>query len=212
MPREQQREQVLGAQREFEAALGLRPLGFRAPGYTVTDELLEIVREAGHLYDSSVFPCPAYYLAKAATMAAMRLAGRESQAILDEPLVLSAPTQPYRIGKPYARSGSGLWELPIQVTRGPRLPYIGTALILARKLGARVLTELVIGQPFVNLELHGIDFLSAEDGLSSLRGYQPDLSVRVSEKHAILSSVVSRLRRAGYRFASLTDSVRALSD
>jgi len=208
-PREEQREQVQGALRDFEALLGVRPRGFRAPGYTVTDELLEIVREAGHDYDSSVFPCPAYYAAKAATMAAMRLRGRQSQAILDHPSVLSAPRRPYRIGRPYTRTGDGLWELPIQVTRGPRLPYIGTGLILAGKLGARALTELVVGEPFVNLELHGIDFLSAEDGLEALLGYQPDVRIRAPDKRAVLAVIVGRLRNAGYRFVRVDEMPRA---
>jgi hypothetical protein len=203
----EQCEQVEGALREFEATLGVRPRGFRAPGYTVTDELLEIVRAAGHAYDSSVFPCPAYYAAKAATMATMRLRGRQSQVILDNPRVLSAPRGPYRIGRPYTRTGNGLWELPIQVTRGPRLPYIGTGLILAGRLGARALTELVLGEPFVNLELHGIDFLGAEDGLEALFGYQPDVRIRAAEKREILASVVRRLGQAGYRFVRLDEGL-----
>jgi peptidoglycan/xylan/chitin deacetylase (PgdA/CDA1 family) len=207
LPREQQREQVAGALSDFEARLGMRPRGFRAPGYTVTDELLEVVREAGHLYDSSVFPCPPYYAAKVVAMAGLRLRGRRSQAIMDNPSVLSAPTRPYRIGRPYTRAGDGLWELPIQVTRGPRLPYIGTGLLLAGRLGARGLTELVVGEPFINLELHGIDFLGAEDGLQALFGYQPDVRIRAGEKRAILAGVVGRLRSAGYRFARLAEGV-----
>ena len=123
--------------------------------------------------------------------------------------MLSAPTRPYRIGRPYTRAGDGLWEIPIQVTRGPRLPYIGTGLILAGKLGARALTELVVGEPFVNLELHGVDFLGAEDGLEALLGYQPDVRVRAREKRAVLASVVGRLRSAGYRFVRLGEQLDA---
>jgi hypothetical protein len=201
--RDEQREQIVGALDDLEARLGVRPRGFRAPGYTVSDEVLELVREAGHHYDSSVFPCPAYYAAKLAAMAALRLRGRHSESIVDRPAVLSAPTRPYRIGRPYTHSGEGLWEFPIQVTRGPRLPYIGTGLILAGRLGARALTELVVGEPFINLELHGIDFLSADDGLEALLGYQPDVRVRLRQKRAVLATVVGRLQGAGYRFVRL---------
>ena len=65
------------------------------------------------------------------------------------------------------------------------------------------MTELVVGEAFVNLELHGIDFLSAEDGLEMLLGYQPDVRIRAAEKRAVLSSVLGRLRKAGYRFVPL---------
>jgi hypothetical protein len=200
---EEQREQVEGALDLFEQKLGMRPRGFRAPGYTVSDELLEIVASAGHSYDSSVFPCPPYYAAKAAAFAALSLRGRRSQAILDSPGVLTAPRRPYRLGRPYTRPGDGIWELPIQVTRGLRLPYIGTGLMLAGRLGARVLTELVLGEPLINLELHGIDLLDESDGLQPLRGYQPDIRVRVSDKRRILAAVVSQIRKAGYRFIRL---------
>ena len=208
--RVEQRAQVEGALQEFEGALGVRPRGFRAPGYTVSDALLEVVRDAGHSYDSSVFPCPAYYAAKAVTMTVMRWRGRASEAILDPPSVLSAPTRPYRVGSDYTRRGGGLWELPIQVTRGLRLPYIGTGLILSGRLGARALTELVVGEPFINLELHGIDFLDLGDGLAPLRGYQPDVPIRFAEKRAVLGAVVARLRRAGYRFVRLQEALAAL--
>lgn len=203
---EEQRAQVFGGAQLIERNVGVRPRGFRAPGYTVSDALLELVSEAGHVYDSSVFPCPPYYAAKATAFAALALRGRRSRAILDTPAVLRAPTRPYRIGRPYYRAGQGLLEFPIQVTRGPRLPYIGTGLVMAGLLGARALTRWVIGEPLVNLELHGIDWLGSGDGLEALRGYQPDVHIAAAAKRRILSEQVARLRDAGYLFTRL-DSV-----
>ncbi|MFZ5893990.1 MAG: polysaccharide deacetylase family protein [Myxococcota bacterium] len=202
-PVAEQREQIFGALDLFERHLGTRPKGFRAPGYTVSDQLLQIVAEAGHTYDSSVFPCPPYYAAKAAALGFMKLRGRASNAILDDPRVLTAPTQPYRIGTPYTERGEGIWEFPIQVTRGPRLPFIGTALTMAGRFGARALTELVVGEPFVNLELHGIDFLDESDGLHALRGYQPDVRLNLRLKRSVLRLAVERLKQAGSSFSQL---------
>jgi peptidoglycan/xylan/chitin deacetylase (PgdA/CDA1 family) len=133
-------------------ATGVRPTGFRAPGYIVTGALLAMLLEAGLAYDSSVFPCPPYYLAKAAALARMWLQRRRSRAVLDAPSALRAPTQPYCVGSPYWRRGSGILEIPIQVTRRARLPFIGTALTMAGPLGARMLARGVLGEPFVNLE------------------------------------------------------------
>jgi peptidoglycan-N-acetylglucosamine deacetylase len=200
---EQQREQVEAPLELCQRVIGVRPRGFRAPGYVVTDELLEIVRTTGHAYDSSVFPSPAYYAAKSAARAALTLAGRRSETIIDRLDVLRAPTRPYRLGRPYHVPGDGLPELPIQVTRGLRLPFIGTGLILAGALGARALTELVIGEPFINLELHAVDLLDLDDGLEALRGFQPDLRSPTRTKLRILNSVVARLKRARYEFVRL---------
>jgi hypothetical protein len=178
----------------------------------VTDALLDVVRESGHLYDSSVFPSPAYYLAKAAAFARMHWARRRSQSILDRPRVLSAPTRPYRIGRPYYRRGTGLVELPIQVTRGLRLPFIGTALALVGPAGARALARMVVGEPLVNLELHGIDALDVGDGLETLAPHQPDVNVPSSRKLEAFAAVVGVLKRAGYGFVTLAEAARAFEN
>ncbi|HET9956032.1 MAG TPA: polysaccharide deacetylase family protein [Polyangiaceae bacterium] len=206
-PSEQWR-QIDGALELFQHELGYRPRGFRAPGYSVNDALLTMVAKAGHLYDSSVFPSAPYYAAKALALLALRLRGRHSKAILDSPELLTAPRRPYRIGTPYTTRGAGLLELPVQVTRGPRLPFIGTALVLAGELGARLLTELVIGEPFINLELHGIDWLGDGDPLAPLRGFQPDVRIEHQRKRAIFGGVIARMRAAGYRFVTLSDAAR----
>ncbi len=199
----------------IEAATGRAPRGFRAPGYVVDDDLLQMLQERGYRYDSSVFPCPAYHGAKAAVMGWMRLRGRKSRSVLDDPWVLRAPADPYRVGRPYWRRGGGLLELPIGVTRGPtaRLPYIGTSVVLANEAGARWLTRRIVGRPLVNLELHGIDLADAErDGLQWLRPHQPDLRRPLEQKLASLRAAVETLRTAGYAFVTLSEAAEAFSE
>jgi peptidoglycan/xylan/chitin deacetylase (PgdA/CDA1 family) len=205
------RAEIEGAQHAIEDATGVRPVGFRAPGYTVTDELLDLVAEASFLYDSSVFPCPAYWGLKAAAMSMIRLRGRRSRSVLDTPKVLMAPRRPYRVGSPYWKKGSGALELPIQVTRGLRLPFIGTSLTMAGPKGARGLTRMLIGEPLVNLELHGIDVLDERDGLASMASHQRDLKVPVARKLDTLAAVVDTLRDAGYSFVRLDQAARAFA-
>ncbi len=208
------RREIEGGMDAVERAVGTRPVGFRAPGYTVTDAVLDVLCELGVRYDSSVFPCPAYYGAKAAALGAMRLRGRRSRSILDDPRVLTAPADPYRVGRPYWKRGSGLLELPVGVTRGSsgRLPFIGTSVVLAGERGARALTRLVRGRPLVSLELHGIDLADAEeDGLSFLAPYQPDLSRRAVAKEAALRAAIAELRAGGYRFVTCAEAADAFS-
>jgi peptidoglycan/xylan/chitin deacetylase (PgdA/CDA1 family) len=199
-------EQIDGGAKVIEEAVGERPVGFRAPGYTITDPVFAALQEAGVVYDSSVFPCPAYYAAKVAKIGAIGLRGRMSASIVDTPRVLTAPTRPYRVGKPYWTRGEGLLELPIQVTRGARLPYIGTALTMAGPWRAKLLTKMCAGEPLVNLELHGIDVLDDGDGLEELRGHQVDVRVPVASKLATLHAVVETLKDAGYAFTTLRDA------
>jgi peptidoglycan/xylan/chitin deacetylase (PgdA/CDA1 family) len=201
------RREIEGGADAIEEATGVRPIGFRAPGYTITDTVFRVLAECGVRYDSSVFPCPPYWSAKALAMGAIRVAGRRSQSILDDPRVLGAPADPYRVGAPYWRRGDGLVELPIGVTRGPRLPYIGTSVVLSGTTGARLLTQAIVGRPLVNLELHGIDLADAdEDGLAFLAPHQPDLRRTARAKEAALRAAIGALRRAGYRFVTLAEA------
>ena len=208
--REVMRREVAEGADAIERAVGVAPAGFRAPGYTVTDALLEVLAERGVRYDSSVFPCPAYYGLKVAAIAAIRARGRRSHSVVDDPRVLLAPADPYRIGAPYVRRGAGLLELPIGVTRGARLPYIGTTVVLGGELGARALTRAIVGRPLVNLELHGIDLADADrDQLGWLRPHQPDLRRPAADKERALRAAIASLRAAGYRFVTLREAADA---
>lgn len=200
------RRQVESGCTVLEGATGQRPRGFRAPGYTVTDELFEVLAACGVAWDSSVFPCPAYYGAKAVARLLMRLRGRQSRSVLDTPSVLRAPTRPYRVGRPYWQRGQGITELPIQVTRGTRLPFIGTTLTVAGPDRARWLTRQVVGEELVNLELHGIDLLDAQDGLELLGKHQHDLRVPLAQKLAALNAALDVLADAGYAFVRLGEA------
>ena len=196
--------------RAIAQATGQAPVGFRAPGYTISDQVFEVLADLGAAYDASVFPCPVYFAAKATKIGTIALRGRRSQSIIDTPRVLSAPTHPYRIGRPYWRRGEGLLEIPIQVTRGLRLPFIGTAVTLAGPARARLLTKMCVGDPLVNLELHGIDVLDAADGLEILRPHQPDVRVPHARKLAALTAVVEELKSAGYTFVTMREAAAEL--
>jgi hypothetical protein len=170
----------------------------------------------GVVYDSSVFPCPAYYAPKLAAISAYRMLGRATRSIIDHPRVLTASADPYHIGSPYTRPGdrSSLLELPVGVTRDVtgRLPFIGTGLILAGQAGAQLLCRMIEGRELVNLLLHGIDAADAElDGLTPLRSAQWDLRKTAQAKLATLEGVLTRLRDAGYHFVTLAQAAGAFS-
>ncbi len=202
----------------IERATSVRPVGFRAPGYTITDEVFDVLGELGVRYDSSVFPCPAYYAAKVAAIQLIRARGRRSHSVIDDPRVLSAPANPYRVGRPYWRrsrvaGGKSLIELPVGVTRGPRLPYIGTTVVLSGDRGARLLTRAIVGRPLVSLELHGIDLADAgRDGLEFLVPHQGDLRRGVDEKASALRAAIGELRRTGHRFITCEQAASAFDE
>jgi hypothetical protein len=215
LPEPELRAEIDGGARAIEAVTGVRPRGFRAPGYTVVDRVFDALSELGAAYDSSVFPSPGYYAAKTAAIAAIAARRRRSRSIVDDPRVLSAPADPYRVGRPYYRRGQGLIELPIGVTRDTalRLPYIGTSLVMIGEAGAGWLTRRIVGRPLVNLELHGIDLADAEqDGLGFLAPHQPDLRRSLQFKNSALESAIWTLHGAGYEFVTLAEAAQRFAD
>jgi len=206
--------EIEGGALAIERAVGERPVGFRAPGYTISNAVFDVLRGLGVTYDSSVFPCPAYYGAKTAAIGWIGLRGRRSRSVVDDPWVLSAPADPYRVGRPYYRRGNGVRELPIGVTSAVtgRLPFIGTSVVLAGAKGARQLTRLAATREVVSLELHGMDMADADqDGLGFLAPHQPDLRKTVVEKESAIRASIDELRRAGYSFVTCAEAAeRAL--
>jgi peptidoglycan/xylan/chitin deacetylase (PgdA/CDA1 family) len=202
------------AQGEIERAHDLigelagRVRGFRAPGYDVSPAMVEGLLRLGYLYDSSIFPAPGYYLAKAVIMAAMRAAGRQSGAVMTDPRALLAPASPYRPSEraPWRRGRAELLELPVAVTPLVRVPAIGTSLLLAPEWLRRRLVAAMRRRGFFNLELHGIDLVDAEeDGIpGQLVARQPDLRLPLARKRAALEAILDQVQ-GSFEVARLAD-------
>lgn len=201
-------DEIAGCDRVLRAITGTAPRGFRAPGYDVSPAMLEALARRGYRYDSSIFPAPGYYAAKAAVMAALALVGRPSGAVLTNPRALTAPATPYRpsMTAPWRRGQAPLVELPVAVTPWARLPAIGTSLIVAPAPLRRRLVEAMRGRDFFNFELHGIDFADAhQDGIpGELVARQPDLRVPIAEKLLRLEALLDELGRT-WTFATLAE-------
>ncbi|PTL79199.1 polysaccharide deacetylase family protein [Vitiosangium sp. GDMCC 1.1324] len=184
-PPESIREDLRRADEVLEAATGVRPVGFRAPGYTLNAALYAATVERGYRYGSSAFPAAPYYTAKATVMGALALVGRPSRAVLDSPRVLLAPRTPYRPdpAQPYRRGAGAVLELPMAVTPGVRFPFIGTFVTTLPLPAIRAAYRALKGEAFFNLELHALDVLGAEDGIPpELVRQQRDLRVPVARK------------------------------
>jgi hypothetical protein len=192
--------EVDGCDRVLRAIGGVPVRGFRAPGYDVSPAMLDALARLGYHYDSSIFPAPGYYAAKAAVMAALALARRPSGAVMVDPRTLAAPADPYRpaMTAPWRRGQAPLVELPVAVTPWMRMPAIGTTLLVAPAIVRDRLISAMARRKFFNLELHGIDFADADqDGIpGELVERQPDLRLPVAQKlerlDAILDVVAAR--------------------
>lgn len=147
--------------------LGARPNGFRAPGYTHDEVLLQQVGALGYRYDSSLLPSPPYYLAKLAAIGWKALRGRRSASMAAGWRSFVGPERPHYM------PGPGLWEVPVSVSSVLRLPMVGTFVLGS---GGALLGE-ARARKYLHLELHGLDLADADgDGYDpALRRVQPEL-------------------------------------
>ncbi len=194
--------------RVLRAITGKPIRGFRAPGYDLSPAMLDALARRGYRYDSSIFPAPAYYAAKAAVMAALAVIRRPSGAVLTNPKALAASPEPYRpsMTAPWRKGQAPVVELPIAVTPWLRVPAIGTSLIVAPPaIGDRVIAAMRDREVF-NFELHGIDFADADkDGIpGELVDRQPDLRRTIDDKLARLEQILDDLARH-WQFTTLGD-------
>ncbi len=203
LPRNRIEREIGDCHQALADLTGQAPVGFRGPGYEISPALLDVLEAFGYRYDSSIFPCPPYYFAKAAILAKMALLRQPSGAILGSPRALPAPTQPYRpdSAQPFRRGNSPVLEIPIGVTPLLRLPAIGTSLLLPSPLIAGAMRSLILlgmrRQPFFNFELHGMDLLGADedDVPEPLRSRQPDLRTPLSQRISTLDGLLTSLQR-----------------
>lgn len=210
------RAQIEGDLVRCEEALGtvgVKPLGFRAPGYTLSPSLLQAVAARGYEYDSSTFPATPYFLAKGAVMGALSLLGRPSRAILDSPRVLLAPRTPYRpsLEAPYSRGDAKLVELPMAVAPLTRLPFIGTFATSAPWLLVEATFRSLRRDALFNFELHALDVLDETDGVPrELSRQQRDLRIPAKVKLERLGKLLAWLGEDRERVTVL-EAARRLS-
>lgn len=103
-------------------ATGQEPVGFRAPGYVVDLETLDLLEERGYLYDSSVVPSGILNLARIAGH--FRLPRGSRGGLVENFLWTLAPRAPYRPDEKVAwrPGGRTIWEMPLTVVPGLSLP------------------------------------------------------------------------------------------
>jgi hypothetical protein len=189
----------------IEALTGHPPQGFRAPGYNLSEPLLDAIETAGFAYDSSLLPSPAYWGARGLVIALKSVGERPSASLVGDPKAFMpqrGPFRPKRKGSGWRGERRRLVELPMTAPMG--LPWIGTTIVGSEHLGWN-LTRLALrsGKP-IDLELHPID-VTPEDAVDAdLRRVRRDLQVPFRDRMNRLRRTVERVAGAR-RFVPLAE-------
>lgn len=206
------------ADEHIENTTGLRPLGFRGPGFACSQSILRVLVRRGYLYDSSTFPsilgplAGMYYVLGARLAPQERRQRREIFGSLGDGL---RPLRPYRWRvapelldpRPPTRPRPELIEIPVTTMPILKIPIhlsyimyisaVSPVLALAYFRTALWLCRLARIQP--SLLLHPTDFLGCDD-VEDL-SFFPGMSLPREKKLRVLGQV---LRLLSEQFAVVT--------
>ncbi|MCG3195864.1 MAG: polysaccharide deacetylase family protein [Candidatus Omnitrophica bacterium] len=182
-------DELSRAEERLEAVTGQRPLGFRGPGFSVSETVLKVLKRRGYRYDASTFPTFLGPLARMYYFMTARLSAEEKKqrkllfGTLGEGL---RPLKPYR----WSLGEDELLEIPVTTLPFLKVPihvsylqYLASfSEILARRYWRMALSLCKVTGTGPSLLLHPLDFLGGDD-VSSL-AFFPAMKVPGEKKLA----------------------------
>lgn len=204
--------ELTNAEEAIEAATGKRPIGFRGPGYSMSETSLRTLTAKGYKYDASTLPTFIGPVARAYYFATAKLSRQE----LDDRQKLFGtvrdglrPLKPYFWELPEGR----ILEIPVTTMPGLKVPiHFSYLLYLARysESAARLYFRNALRmcrwagvQP--SLLFHPLDFLGGDD-VSSL-AFFPAMDMGGKRKVEFLDGVIEDLVKE-FRVVTMAEHAR----
>jgi hypothetical protein len=163
-------EELLRAEQAIEAATGIKPRGFRGPGFSLSAATLETLQRRGYDYDATVFPNLLNPLARAYLFSTSKLTAEEKKqrsALFGTWRDALRPVRPFCWSLP----GGRLLEIPVTTLPGLKVPmHLSYLIYLARfsRIAARSYLRFALGVCGLtgtspSILLHPLDFMGRED-------------------------------------------------
>lgn len=128
---EEKEVEIAGMEDICQEVTGIRPVGFRSPGWNISDDTLPLLEKRGYRYDSSIFPTSMAPLLKLFHWYSMRNRPGRDRTTLGHWKYMFAPSVPYQMekGSLIRKGETGFFEFPVTVTPGLRIPFFATFLL-----------------------------------------------------------------------------------
>jgi hypothetical protein len=192
-------DELKRAEEAIEMATGHKPIGFRGPGYSLSQSVLETLKKLNYKYDCSTFPTYLGPLARAYYfMTAPKMKDDEQE---KRKLLFGKFSDGFQPLKPYRWQLENetlteipvttmpLFKVPIHVSYVVYLSCYSTA--LARAYFKTALAFCSLTKTPLSLLLHPLDFLGADD-IPELRFF-PGMSMNSEKKLKIVSDVLEMM-------------------
>lgn len=191
-------EEIGCAEEDILRITGSRTVGFRGPGFSLSDSVLRTLVRRGYEYDASVFPNLLnplgryYFFARSGLSKAER---KQREALFGTLADALRPVKPFA----WSISGTHLLEIPVTTMPLLRLPFHMSYLIYLSGYSmtamraywrlALLLCRMTGTEP--SMLLHPLDFLGREDKVGL--DFFPGMSLGVDHKLAVVNEILRSL-------------------
>ena len=211
----QMEQEIQSMGKACENIIGIKPLGFRSPGWNIGDSAIKILKRNGYIYDSSVFPTFLMPVMKLSHWASMSSQPRPNRTTMGRWRYMLAPLKPYLTsGQTLARRGTdGIIEFPLSVSPMLRIPFFATLLLFTgNEFYERLYKSIRNWNLPIHFQMHLSDFVDynqaelQEQMPERLQGsYVPQaLTTSLGKKLGVFSRMMDRIS-ADYQFLTLKE-------
>jgi len=204
-PVDEIRKDLLLNEAFFAEKLGIKPRGFRAPGYNTNSKLISVLKELEYSYDSSMFPSFSYYLAKWLIINLKKLTGKQSASFIASFRDAFSTYKPYYAGEKITDRADDKKLAEFPITTLLTVPFIGTSIIAFPEFAIDLMLKMLSKREFINIETHGIDLADVDDSdvYGPIRKIQPDLKHSAEKKLQRFRKVIRHFKNEGFEFKTL---------
>jgi hypothetical protein len=205
--------EIQSAEEWINEVTGQRPVGFRGPGFSISETALDMLEQRGYLYDASTWPtffgplARRYYFSHSS----LDKLNRDSRSLL-----FGSFWEGLRPLKPYRRRRSdGLLEIPVTTMPFLRAPihlsyllYLGSfSPFLAENYFRTALALCRLTNTSPSLLLHPLDFLGQDDSIGL--DFFPAMRLSSAQKLHFVDKMLEMYSRE-FQVASLIEYARYL--
>jgi len=194
-------DEIAKAEDAIEGATGVRPVGFRGPGYSLSETVLNVLASRGYAYDCSTFPTYIGPLARAYYFFNAKLSREDRKkrsALFGNMRDGLRPLKPYR----WDLGERELIEVPVSTVPGVRVPFHFSYLhwlaefsgTLAEAYFRVALMMCRAARLEPSLLLHPLDFMGSDDveSLAFFPGMKRPADVKLRRMERWLSMLSKR--------------------
>ncbi len=199
----------------FEAT-GIRPVGFRGPGFSIGYKTMQVLARRGYVYDASTFPtylgplARAYYFMTTRLTPEEKAKRRELFGTFKDGLRTNAP---YR----WRYQGDELVEIPVSTFPVFKVPihisYVLYLSMFSRRLALFYFQTALEACRLTGLQpsilLHPLDFLGADDNINEL-AFFPAMSLKADRKIQVVRDAL-QIMTEKFEVVTLEKHARAVA-